>query len=441
MRKLFITLLILIPVLYFACNANKIIPSQPIAKNPKTKAAQISSYPLSGDKDLDVLLDAIGNSRLVLLGEDSHGTSEYYTWRAAITKRLIIEKGFDIVALEADWADTYRLNDLFNGQKKDSSEVVSLLKQFDRWPQWLWANKEFAQLLQWMNGFTATYNKNINIYGLDAYSFEEALDSLIAGLSDRALLQIAQNVKQCLQPYRNDAMAYQRAVHKGSANCGDAVNRLWVSINRLQGAGKPDREVNFLLQQSSRVLFNGERYFREAVHNNLGAWNIRVRHMAETVTKLLEHHGTKSKILVWAHNTHIGDARFTDMPGRGRSNIGEMLRKDYPKDVFIVGFGAYKGSVIAAQKWDTAYQVMNVAAAKTGSIEHLLHADGGGNKIILMNEVANNPLFAKWLTQRAIGVVANPRGGLLGSYVPSHIQKRYDAFIYFDETHAVHPLR
>ncbi|MCW3106535.1 MAG: protein-L-isoaspartate O-methyltransferase [Segetibacter sp.] len=438
----FILLLSIISILACSCKTGKPTAALPAsAAVAKTKPAQITHHILATDKDLDVLLAEIGNARVVLLGEDSHGTSEYYTWRAAITKRLVQEKGFGIVALEADWTDTYRLNNLLTGIRKDSGDVASFLKQYDRWPQWLWANEEFVQLMQWMNAFNTTANNKISIYGLDVYSFEEALDTLIASLHDKPILPIAQNVKQCLQPYYNDAMAYQRAVQNGAANCGDAVNRLWLSVNNLTGANKTNNKADFVLQQNARVLFNGERYFRGTVQNRMGAWNIRDRHMAETIKGLLDHYGSQSKIIVWAHNTHIGDARFTDMPGRGRSNISEMLRKEYGNEnVSIVGFGSYKGSVIAAQKWDTSYQTMEVAPARTGSIEQLLHADGGGNKIILMKEVENNPLLGKWLIQRAIGVVENPRNGLSGTYVTSQIQKRYDAFIYFDETHPLHPL-
>lgn len=442
MRTLSLLALSIASILNWCCTTHKPGIAIPASSSVTTaKPPQIPGHVLVSDKDLDVLLDSIGNARVVLLGEDSHGTGEYYRWRAAITKRLIQEKGFDIVALEADWADTYRLNNLLTGIKKDSSEVVALLKQYDRWPQWLWANEEFVNMLQWMNTFAVTANKKISIYGLDVYSFEEALDTIIANLHNKPTLQIAQNVKQCLRPYNNDALEYQRAVKNGSANCGDAVNRLWLYVNNLTGANKTNNDENFLLHQNARVVFNGERYFRGTVQNRIGAWNIRDRHMAETVKALLDHGSNHSKIIVWAHNTHVGDARFTDMPGRGRSNVGEMLRKQYGNEnVFIVGFGSYKGSVIAAQKWDTTYQTMAVAPARTGSIEQLLHADGGGNKMIFMKDVENNPLFDKWLLQRAIGVVENPKNGLLGSYVSSQIQKRYNAFIFFDDTHPLHPL-
>lgn len=440
MYKKSILLPFLAVLLHYSCKTHKIGIALPVSTaNAAIKQAQIPHYALKTDKDLEVLLNEIGNARVVLLGEDTHGTSEHYIWRSNITKRLLQEKGFNIVALEADWTDTYKLNNLIKDGITDSSTVISLLKQYDRWPSWIWANEEFADFFQWMNEFSRSKINKISIYGLDVYSFEEALDTLIAILRDNPTLQIAQNVKQCLAPYQNDALKYQQAVRKGAANCSDAVNRLWLYVNNLTEPNKQNNEANFLLQQSGRVVFNGERYFRGTVHNRLGAWNIRERHMAETIKSLLEHRGSSSKIIVWAHNTHVGDARFTDMPSRGRSNLGEMLRKDFGNGVFIVGFGTYKGSVLAAQKWDTASQTMEIAPAKTGSIEQLLHADGRGNKIVLMKELTNNPLFNKWLIQRAIGVVENPQRGL-GSYVPSQIQNRYDAFIYFDETHAIHPL-
>jgi erythromycin esterase len=430
-------------VVVFLCAVQCGSATRPVIANSPTQQTALSSlpyYPLTIEADLAPLFAAIGDKPIVLLGEDSHGTATYYNWRSAISKELITRHGFSMVTIEGDWVDTYRLNEYIRKNQVNTT-ITAVLKQFDRWPQWLWANNEFAEFAGWLHQYNNASERQASIYGLDVYSFEEALDYLRAHTMDATFLKHLQNAKQCLQPYRNDAMAYQRAVRKGKANCGAVVNNVWLRVNELVGANQRKDEDAFLLLQHAAVLHSGERYFRRTVVNEMSSWNIRDRHMYETLQRLRSQYGASTKIIVWAHNTHIGDAHYTDMPGRGRTNLAELLRNGVGRDsVFSVGFGSNTGHVIAAKRWDSAYEQMHFVEAREGSIEHVLSRAGAGNKLMLSSEVKNHPVLQNWLFQRAIGIVQNPRGGLLGSYVNSLLPERYDAFLFFEKSEPLTPL-
>jgi erythromycin esterase-like protein len=411
---------------------------------PNSTSEDLPSHPLSTEADLDVLIKEIGDSRIVLLGEASHGTSEYYTWRAAISKRLIEEKGFDFIAVEGEWADSYRVNNFIKGDRKDSTAAVSLLRQYDRWPTWMWGNYEVASLVTWLNN----YNQNkppqnkAGFFGLDVYCLWESMTELRPYLQNAqpALVSAADKVHQCFQPFGGDGEQYAIAVSNASADCRNQTTNLWQGIQNYTGNLAQKTEAELVMRQNALVALNGERYYRAMVSGGNESWNIRDRHMAQTLQNLLEFHGPDSKVIIWEHNTHVGDARYTDMATEGMVNVGQLVRETYGENnVYIVGFGSYEGSVIAATSWGAPMQSMNVPKAMKGSWEEFLHRNGGTNKIIFSREIENNPALQKSIGHRAIGVVYNP-GREQGNYVPSIIPKRYDAFVFIDQTSALHPI-
>jgi erythromycin esterase-like protein len=412
--------------------------------NTETIRLQIPSYPLRNEKDLDILLNEIGDARVVLLGEASHGTSEYYTWRAAISRRLIQEKNFNFIAVEGEWADSYRVNNFIKGEKKDSAAVVSLLRQYNRWPTWMWGNYEVASLVGWLN----TYNQDktglakAGFYGLDVYCLWESMAELMPYLkNDPSLAKAAQKVHTCFQPFSADAQQYALAVAEASADCSTETNRLWKAMQKTPIDNPADKEARFVAEQNALVALNAERYYRAMVSSNAESWNIRDRHMAQTLKRLLDLHGASSKAIIWEHNTHVGDARYTDMAKGGMVNVGQLARKEYGEEnVYIVGFGSYSGSVIAADEWGAPMKRMPVPQATKGSWEYMLHELSAANKIILSKDIQDNKILKKTIGHRAIGVVYNPRVEHLGNYVPSTIPKRYDAFLYIDQTQALHPI-
>lgn len=402
----------------------------------------LPSYSLHTEKDLDVLLKEVGDARIVLLGEASHGTAEYYNWRAALSKRLIAEKGFDMIAVEGEWADSYRVNQFIKGPPRDSIQAVALLRQYDRWPTWMWGNYEVASLVLWLNRHNQAkpQDEKAGFFGLDVYCLWESMQELMPSIQGNdSLTRLAQQVQNCFKPYSADPLAYAHAVSNASANCWAQTNRLWMAVNGLTG-GKTATDLNqFVMQQNVLVALNGENYYRTAVSSSGASWNIRDRHMMQTIQRLMELHGPDAKMIVWEHNTHVGDARYTDMAGSGMVNVGQLAREAYPKEVYIVGFGSYKGSVIAADDWGGAIKHMRMPPAKRGSWEELLHRQGSGNRILLSSELKQHEALMKPIGHRAIGVQYNPNSES-GNYVPSTIPLRYDAFIYFDQTTALHPL-
>lgn len=403
----------------------------------------LPSHTLKDEKDLDVILNQIGNARIVLLGEASHGTAEYYEWRAAISKRLIQEKGFDMIAVEGEWADSYRVNQFIKSSAKDSLQAMALLQQYDRWPTWMWGNYEVASLVAWLNQYNQSraLADKVGFYGLDVYCLWESMQELMPYIrGNDSLMNRAQQVKQCFQPFSADAIQYAYAVANASANCRNRTEQLWQSVLNFTGGSTAKAEAQFVMQQNALVALNGEAYYRSSVNSYSGSWNIRERHMTQTIQRLLELYGSDSKIIVWEHNTHVGDARYTDMAAGGMVNVGQLVRETFGQNnVYIVGFGSYKGTVIAADDWGAPIETMRVPPAQKGSWEEVLHRSGAENKILLSSELRQNEIWMKPIGHRAIGVQYDPSQEK-GNYVPSVIPDRYDAFIFIDETKALRPI-
>ncbi|RYZ52029.1 MAG: erythromycin esterase family protein [Sphingobacteriales bacterium] len=404
---------------------------------------EIPSHELNGEDDLDSLIQQIGDARIVLLGEASHGTAEFYQWRAAITKRLIREKGFNAMAVEGEWADSYRVNQFIKGPRQDSAAAVNVLKNYDRWPTWMWGNYEVASLITWLNH----YNQGVpaaakaGFYGLDVYCLWESSQELMPYLqpSNSQAIKAAKQLQQCFRPYSADATDYSYAVARASASCRNQTANLWEAILQLTGEATAQNEASFVMQQNALVALNAERYYRTSVSSYPESWNIRDRHMMQTIKRLLEFHGPQSKLIIWEHNTHVGDARYTDMERQGMVNVGQLAREEYGADnVFAVGFGTYEGTVIAADSWGSAIRTIPVPKAPTGTWENMLH-NIGGNRLLFSDELKGVEALEREIGHRAIGVVYDPQNER-GNYVPSVLPGRYDAFIFIDKTTALHPI-
>lgn len=404
-----------------------------------------STHPLRGLRDLDPLMERVGDAHHVLLGEASHGTHEYYVWRTRISKRLIKEKGFNFIAVEGDWPDCYRVNRYIKGYDDQNKTASELLASFDRWPTWMWANWEVVALVEWLKEYNASLpaDKRIGFYGLDVYSLWESLDALMDYLTkhDPQAAELAKNAIECFEPYAEDEHRYARAQHSISNSCFEEVIELLQEIRRKVPIYDHDPEAALNAEQNAEIAVNAERYYRNMMGFNVNTWNLRDRHMMETLNRVLDFHGKGAKAIVWEHNTHIGDARYTDMAESGDINVGQLVREQKgSSDTVLVGFGSYVGSVIAAQAWGAPIQRMYVPEARAGSVEELLHKDSAEDKLLIFGNGKNIEWPSKLLPHRAIGVVYNPAYEKYGNYVPSILGSRYDAFIYIDETQALHPL-
>ena len=400
------------------------------------------AHPLNTKEDLDPLIERIGDAHFVLLGEASHGTSEYYQWRARLSSRLIAEKGFRFVAVEGDWPDCYRVNRYVKGYPDAGKNARDVLHTFNRWPTWMWANWEIIAFTEWMREFNRDRSSKAGFYGLDVYSLWESMESILRYLEkkDPQAMQTALQAYQCFEPYQEDPQSYAWSTRMVSENCEDEVIDLLLEMQQRADRYNGDPEAGFNAEQNALVIKNAEKYYRAMVRTDSGSWNVRDLHMMETLDRLVDFHGPHTKGIVWAHNTHIGDARYTDMARAGMLNIGQLAREQLrDKGVVLVGFGSHHGGVIAGKSWGAPMERMKVPAGRAGSWEDILHQTGDDQLLIFDRENLSDE-FQKVHGHRAIGVVYQPEFESRGNYVPTILPKRYDAFFYVDETQALHPL-
>lgn len=402
-------------------------------------------YPLHGSQDLEPLLQRIGDAKIVLLGEASHGTHEYYTWRAMISKRLIEEKNFSFIAVEGDWPDCYRLNRYAKNYPASGKNAYQVLHEFSRWPTWMWANWETHALIEWIRKHNdANLKRKTGFYGLDVYSLWESLEEIIRYLknADKDTAAYAESAVECFNRYcRKDGQEYAVATSMVPTSCEFEVVQLLTEIRKKMTFYNHDPEAVLNVEQNAVVARNAEKYYRMMIRSGDETWNLRDRHMAQTLEHLMAFHGSDAKAIVWEHNTHIGDARATDMLSRGVLNLGQLVREQFsPENVVLVGFGSYQGEVIAGHSWGDRMRVVTVPAAKEGSWEHYLHHKFKKNALLIFDTQQDSDLTQKRIPHRAIGVVYDPRHEKFGNYVPSVMAKRYDAFLHIDRTTALHPM-
>jgi erythromycin esterase-like protein len=421
--------------------------AEPPATAHLGKQLRTFAQPLAEPHDLEPLLARVGDARFALLGEASHGTSDFYRWRAEISARLIVERGFSFVAVEGDWPDCYRLNRYVKGYRDAGRSAREVLEGFGRWPTWMWANEEIVAFAEWLRRHNETLplERRVGFYGLDVYSLWDSLAFLQRHLArhEPAALPEIRRVVRCFEPYDEDAQAYARATVFHSASCEDQAAELLQRLRRDGGArpGDDGGEAAFVAEQNAWVVRNAESYYRAMVRHGPDSWNIRDRHMLATLQRLVAFHGAHAKALVWEHNTHVGDARFTDMIDGGQINVGQLARERWGEDdVVLVGFSTHRGTVIAGREWEAPMQTLPCPPARPGSWEQVLHDLGGGNRLLVFSDVAPTEELLEPRGHRAVGVVYHPEYEHLGNYVPTVLPRRYDALLHLDLTEALHPL-
>lgn len=404
--------------------------------------------------DYDPLLEAVGDARFVLLGEASHGTHEFYRERAQITKRLIEEKGFTAVAVEADFPDAYRVNRYVRGEGADE-DAVEALGGFKRFPAWMWRNADVLDFVGWLrehNDRLPAETAKVGFYGLDLYSLHASIEAVLDYLEkiDPEGAQRARARYSCFEHFGADTQAYGYATGYGfMQSCENEVVSQLVEMRRRAAElatrdGRVARDAFFFAEQNARLVKNAEQYYRMMYRSDVSSWNLRDRHMAETLAALDGHlsgEDKPAKIVVWEHNSHLGDARATEMGRRGEWNVGQLVRQKYGREVFSVGFTTYAGTVTAATDWGGAAERKRVRAALPGSYEALFHELDMERFLLLMrNGSKARVALASPLLERAIGVIYRPETERQSHYFEARLSEQFDAVIHFDETRAVEPL-
>src|SRR6266513_1407850 len=342
------------------------------------------AQPLRDASDLDPLIDRIGDARYVLLGEASHGTSEYYTWRAELSKRLIREKGFSFVAVEGDWPDCYRVNRYAKNYPSSGATTREVLHAFERSPTLLWANEEIVDLVEWLRRYNdqrrLADDRKIGFYGLDVYSLWDSMRAVVEYLDriDPELAAGAKRAYRCFEPYGEDEQEYARATYLVPTSCEDeAVSVLRTLRSRAPEYAQDGREAFYNAEQNAFVANNADLYYRTMVRAGTASWKVPDLHMVDTLNRLMSHHqqfNPDAKAIVWEHKTHIGDARFTNMASAGMVNVGQLVRQAHDEDgVVLVGFGSYHGTVIAGDEWGAPMERMRMPDARDGSWEDVMH--------------------------------------------------------------------
>jgi erythromycin esterase-like protein len=416
-----------------------------------TDDLRAESHPLAGlEGDHRPLLDLVGDARFVLLGEGSHGTHDFYHERAEITKRLIIEKGFSAVAVEADWPDAYRVNRYVHGEGEDANADAAL-SGFERFPTWMWRNTVVLDFVEWLRNANSSRNENAKtgFFGLDLYSLFNSMEAVIEYL-DRVDPEAARRARyrySCFEHFGEDSQAYGYvASFDLSRSCEDeAVNQL-VEMQRraIEYLNRTGGEDFFDAEQNARLVKNAEEYYRSMFRGRQSSWNLRDTHMAETVDALvayLERHKREPKIVIWAHNSHLGDARATEMGARGELNVGQLIRQKYGREAVLVGFTTYAGTVTAATDWDDPGEQKRVRPALPDSYELGFHETGIPRFFLNLGDGAGRTaLLSKPRLERAIGVIYRPETERASHYFRADMRLQFDAVFHFDQTRALEPL-
>jgi erythromycin esterase-like protein len=419
-----------------------------------TEVLRRHARPLRGEaRDHDALLALLRDARYVLLGEASHGTHEFYAERAAITRRLIEELGFDALAIEADWPDSYRLNRFVRGADDDGSGAAALAG-FHRFPTWMWRNADMVAFLEWLraHNLQREEDRRTGIYGLDLYSLRGSMAAVTDYLSrtDPAAADRARQRYACFDHFDGDTRRYSLLAGLDvSGSCRQQVLAMLVDMRRHAARRAHDLydvEAAFDAVQNARLVNNAEAYYRSTVFRNDGSsWNLRDRHMAETLSEIERHigrDGRAPKIVVWAHNSHLGDARATEMgQRRGELSLGQLVRQQHGNDCALIGFTTHAGQVLAAGDWDGAHERKTVLASRPDSYERLFHATGVPRFMLPLRQPSPaQQLLMAPRRERAIGVIYRPDTELTSHYFHACLPMQFDAVIHIDQTSAVLPL-
>ena len=426
----------------------------PAADSPLVKALRETAYPLAGSaRDYDPLIGRIGEARFALLGEASHGTHEFYYERAEITKRLITEKNFTAVAVEADWPDAYRLNRYVRGAS-DDVDAVEALADFRRFPTWMWRNTVVVEFIEWLrahNDALPPGAEKVGFYGLDFYSLHASMKAVLQYLEkvDPEAAKLARERYSCFDHVGEDTQAYGLMTRLNlSKSCEEEVVAQLLELQRraadhVQRDGRLADDDLFYAEQNARLVKNAEAYYRSVFLEEVSSWNLRDRHMAETLDALahLGRRGRRAKIAVWEHNSHLGDARATETGQRGELNVGQLVREKYGSEAVLIGFTTHQGTVTAASDWGKPAERKRVRPALTGSYEALFHAARRDRFLLILNDSdAMVQQLAVPRLERAIGVIYRPETERQSHYFHARLPYQFDAVLHFDQTRAVKPL-
>lgn len=421
--------------------------------SPELIAAR--AHPLDGHhRDYDPLIRAIGDARVVLLGESSHGTHEFYHERARITRRLIEEEGFSIVAVEADWPDAYRVNRFVRGMGEDASAAAAL-GGFERFPTWMWRNTDVLTFVDWLREYNQSLSpsaRKAGFYGLDLYSMYTSIQEVVRYLDevDPEAAERARYRYGCFEQFGEDSQAYGYAAEvRASRSCEDQAVQQLEDLRQRSAElaslnGRIPQDEFFYAEQNARLVQNAEEYYRSMFGGRLSSWNLRDQHMAETLEALLDHFDERegeTRVVVWAHNTHVGDARATQMGTEGELNVGQLARERWGRDAFNVGFTTFSGSVTAASNWDSPPEHKRVRPGLPDGYEALLHRARPERMLLTIRDDPDlERALAGPLLERAIGVIYRPETERLSHYFDARLAEQFDSVIHIDSTRAVEPL-
>jgi protein-L-isoaspartate(D-aspartate) O-methyltransferase len=416
---------------------------------PVTAAGQVAAAAESFDSietaKLDPLLDRIGAARVVLLGEASHGTAEFYAMRARITQELITRKGFNLIAAEADWPDAARIDHYV----RDLDVPPAEWQAFARFPTWMWRNAEVRRFVDWLRDHNAglPHEGRVRFAGLDLYSMYTSIDAVLNYLDgiDAPTAALARERYGCLTPWQSDPAAYGKAALTGKyRTCeSEVVSMLRDLLAKNMDDARQSSEAFFDAVQNARLIADAESYCRAMYYGSHESWNLRDTHMFATLQSLLKFHGAESKAVIWAHNSHLGDASFTEMAARGELNIGQLCREEWGDAVYSIGFGTDSGTVAAASYWDGPMEIKTVLPAHADSYEFICHAAGEPRFMLPLRNAMSQRLRTELMKprlERAIGVIYRPETELASHYFQAVLAKQFDEYVWFDKTRAVQPL-
>jgi erythromycin esterase-like protein len=414
-----------------------------------------AAHPLRGAaEDYNPLLDMVGDARFVLLGEASHGTHEFYRERAQITKRLITEKGFTAVAVEADWPDAYRVNRYVRGLG-DDRQSIEALANFKRFPTWMWRNADVLDFVGWLHDYNEALPQptaKVGFYGLDLYSLYTSIEAVVNYLDqiDPEAAKRARYRYACFEHFGEDPQTYGFATSSGyTESCEEEVISQLAELHRrsaeyMRRDGFVAEEEFFYAEQNARLAKNAEEYYRSMFYGRASSWNLRDQHMAETLDALVTHfnrRGQRPKVVVWEHNSHLGDARATEMSRRGELNVGQLVRERYGREAILVGFTTYSGTVTAASDWAEPAERKRVRPALSDSYEALFHQTKLPRFLLTLSHKSEATAGLRQpRLERAIGVIYRPETERISHYFQAHLSDQFDAVLHFDETRAVEPL-
>ncbi len=401
---------------------------------------------------LGPVIDAIGDASLVLIGEASHGTHEFYRIRAELTKVLVLRKHFNLVAVEADWPDAYRVNRwVRHGQTASGPEAA--LDDFTRFPRWMWRNRDVVDFIQWLRAHNAPRDPSagVGFYGLDLYSLHSSMEAVLAYLRkvDPAAAERARYRYSCFEHFGEDTQAYGYAAAVGaSKSCEDDVIAQLVELRRRAAEyaardGRVAADEYFVAEQNARLVRNAEQYYRAMFGGRVESWNLRDTHMMETLEALLAHirrSAGEARAVIWAHNSHLGDARATEMGAGGELNLGQLVRQAHRSQSHAIGFTTHTGTVTAASNWDEPAQRKRVRPSLSGSYERLFHHAGLERFHLRLREGPARDALLEERLERAIGVIYRPESERLSHYFRARLPDQFDAVIHIDETSALEPL-